>query len=95
MLDYSEEYLRSLMMKNGMTIQVAVDLNCVLAGPPSIRTTIENEAGKGSDVHEQETQQICQRWLFESPMDAHFKEDLDWQVVDVNGVMSGAEFWRY
>ena len=94
LLDYSEEYLRSLMTKSGMTIQVAVDLNCVLAGPPSIRTTIENEAEKGSDVHDQETQQICQRWLFESPMDANFKEDLDWQVVDVNGVMGGAEFWR-
>ena len=39
------------------------------------------------------TQEVCQRWVFESPMDAQFKQNLDWRVVDVNNVMDGAQFW--
>ena len=76
-LDYTEQYLRSLL----------VDLNA-----PSSSAAPGDEEQATFPV-EPGTQEVCQRWVFESPMDAQFKQNLDWKVVDVNNVMGGAQFW--
>ena len=90
-LDYTEQYLRSLLVDHGMTVQFAVDVNCVLNAPSSSAAPGDEE--QATFPVEPGTQEVCQRWVFESPMDAQFKQNLDWRVVDVNNVMDGAQFW--
>ena len=92
-LDYTEQYLRSLLVDHGMTVQFAVDVNCVLNAPSSSAAPGDEEQEAAFPVEPAGTQEVCQRWVFESPMDAQFKQNLDWRVVDVNNVMDGAQFW--
>ena len=79
-LDYTEQYMQTLLVEHGMTIQIAVNVNCVLAGP--LPGSADNSP------------ECIERWVFESPMDHEFKRELDLRVVDVNTIMKGGEFWE-
>ena len=79
-LDYTERNMRRLLVEHGMTLQIAVNVNCVLAGP--LPGGADNSA------------ECIERWVFESPMDHEFKRELDLRVVDVNTIMNGGEFWE-
>ena len=94
LLDYTEQYLHSLMIDHGMTMQLIVDVDLVLAAPPASKLKEESESETETNESGEQIQKCSQRWVFESAMDARFKQDLDWRVVDVNGTMDGAEFWN-
>ena len=61
-LDYTEQYLRSLLVDHGMTVQFAVDVNCVLNAPSSSAAPGDEEQEAAAQIKQTFEQRTNRTW---------------------------------
>jgi len=94
---YSGDAMRSIIGTRGLTGQFEVEFTCQeadIAGADESTGLLEPATQDSSGIgHLLECRQTSRRWLFESRFNGEFSNDPEWQIVDMDNLLNGNQFW--